>query len=250
MYADLSGVAGVGGAEALYRAAGPSAKHSMQRFSPQATKAPPPDADETSVGVSTDSEYAQMKRKEVLTTGEVAKICHVAPRTVSKWFDSGKLRGYRIPGSRDRRIPLAQLIQFMRSHGMPLEGLEGGETRVLFVDPDTDAAGSLAEKLAEANPYEAEVAANGFEAGMRAERLQPHVVFVDILAEGLDADEILKNLRVNPSLETTRVVAVGGALTAGQKQALTRQGFDAVTSKPYDLDQLVSVIEEATNLVA
>ena len=42
--------------------------------------------------------------KEVLTTGEVAKICNVAPRTVSKWFDSGQLQGYRIPGSKDRRI--------------------------------------------------------------------------------------------------------------------------------------------------
>src|SRR5947207_1217774 len=43
--------------------------------------------------------------KKVFTTGQVAKICKVAPRTVSKWFDSGRLRGYRIPGSQDRRIP-------------------------------------------------------------------------------------------------------------------------------------------------
>ncbi|MEM6855338.1 MAG: regulator, partial [Planctomycetota bacterium] len=31
------------------------------------------------------------KQKDILTTGEVAKICNVAPRTVSKWFDSGQL---------------------------------------------------------------------------------------------------------------------------------------------------------------
>ena len=49
--------------------------------------------------------------KDVLTTGEVAKICNVAPRTVSKWFDTGALTGYRIPGSKDRRIPLTQLIR-------------------------------------------------------------------------------------------------------------------------------------------
>ena len=60
------------------------------------------------------------KVKDVLTTGEVAKICNVAPRTVSKWFDSGALHGYRIPGSKDRRIPLNQLIRFMKQHGMPL----------------------------------------------------------------------------------------------------------------------------------
>ena len=45
--------------------------------------------------------------KTIFTTGQVAKICKVAPRTVSKWFDSGRLRGYRIPGSQDRRIPVS-----------------------------------------------------------------------------------------------------------------------------------------------
>src|SRR6185436_10019854 len=74
------------------------------------------------------------KVKDVLTTGEVAMICSVAPRTVSKWFDSGALHGYRIPGSKDRRIPLNQLIRFMKQHGMPLNGLMTGATRVLIVD--------------------------------------------------------------------------------------------------------------------
>ncbi|HUU19441.1 MAG TPA: hypothetical protein VMW72_19990 [Sedimentisphaerales bacterium] len=34
------------------------------------------------------------KGKNVLMTGDVAKICNVAPRTVSKWFDNGQLKGY------------------------------------------------------------------------------------------------------------------------------------------------------------
>ena len=55
---------------------------------------------------------------EVYTTGQVAKICKVAPRTVSKWFDSGRLKGYRIPGSQDRRIPREYLIKFLKEHGM------------------------------------------------------------------------------------------------------------------------------------
>ena len=29
------------------------------------------------------------RNKDVLTTGEVARICKVAPRTVTKWFDLG-----------------------------------------------------------------------------------------------------------------------------------------------------------------
>lgn len=79
----------------------------------------------------------------VFTTGQVAKICKVAPRTVSKWFDSGRLRGYRIPGSNDRRIPRDHLIQFLKEHGMPLDGVMGDLPVVIDVasgvafDPDT-----------------------------------------------------------------------------------------------------------------
>jgi len=59
------------------------------------------------------------KGKKVLTTGEVAAVCNVASRTVGKWFDGGLLKGYRIPGSRDRRIPVAELVRFMKEYGIP-----------------------------------------------------------------------------------------------------------------------------------
>ena len=57
--------------------------------------------------------------KSVYTTGQVAKLLHVAPRTVSKWFDAGRLGGYRIPGSQDRRIPKDALVAFLKENGMP-----------------------------------------------------------------------------------------------------------------------------------
>jgi len=65
-----------------------------------------------------------MTSNDVFTTGQVAKICKVAPRTVSKWFDSGRLKGYRIPGSQDRRIPRKYLIEFMTEYEIPIEYLE------------------------------------------------------------------------------------------------------------------------------
>ncbi len=59
------------------------------------------------------------KGKNVLTTGEVARICNAASRTVGKWVDGGLFKGYRIPGSRDRRIPIADLARFMKEYGIP-----------------------------------------------------------------------------------------------------------------------------------
>lgn len=60
------------------------------------------------------------KGKSVMTTGQVAKICNVAPKTVTKWFDEGRLKGYRIPGSKDRRIPVPELINFMERYELPM----------------------------------------------------------------------------------------------------------------------------------
>lgn len=67
-----------------------------------------------------------VRRTAIFTTGQVASLIGVAPRTVSKWFDSGRLRGFRIPGSQDRRIPREHLVRFLKEHGMPLGALDGG----------------------------------------------------------------------------------------------------------------------------
>ncbi len=91
-----------------------------------------------------------MERK-TYTTGQVAKMCDVAARTVAKWMDSGKIPGcYRIPGSADRRVPRADLARFLRENGMPVpdallpEGLPG----LLAMTPDAAKAGQLASLLA------------------------------------------------------------------------------------------------------
>ena len=60
------------------------------------------------------------KGDKVLSSGEVAQICHVAPRTAQKWIDEGLLKGYRIPGSRDRRVPVDEMVRFLKKHNMPL----------------------------------------------------------------------------------------------------------------------------------
>lgn len=57
---------------------------------------------------------------KLFTTGQVARMCNVSPRTVSKWFDSKMLPGFRVPGTRDRRITSEALIEFIQKHGMPM----------------------------------------------------------------------------------------------------------------------------------
>lgn len=189
------------------------------------------------------------KKKDVLTTGQVAKICNVAPRTVSKWFDSGQLRGYRIPGSRDRRIPLDQLLRFMRVHNIPLNGIDGGMTRVLLVDNNTELTSVVAEELEKDGRYEVRMAEGGFDAGVVAEQFRPHVVFLDIMVEDINVTRICSLMRENPELQGTRVVAITSALTEGEGQALLQQGFDAYLCRPFDVRQISEAIEDATAII-
>lgn len=63
--------------------------------------------------------------RAVYTTGQIARLLRVAPRTVSQWIDKGHLKGYRLPGSQDRRVLRTHLIVFLANREMPpLEDFE------------------------------------------------------------------------------------------------------------------------------
>src|SRR5688500_8354654 len=188
---------------------------------------------------------ATTKVKDVLSTGEVAKICNVASRTVSKWFDSGALHGYRIPGSKDRRIPLNQLIRFMKQHGMPLNGLMTGSTRVLIVDDEQDIVEVLEKILEDEAKYEVEVCKGGFEAGVSAEKFRPHVILLDMHLATIDAKEVCKNVKNSSDLQLTKVIGMSGKLSEDEAKALTQHGFDGFLRKPFHVRQVIEAIEDA-----
>jgi excisionase family DNA binding protein len=189
------------------------------------------------------------KMKDVLTTGEVAKICNVAPRTVSKWFDSGALRGYRIPGSKDRRIPLNQLIRFMKQHNMPLNGLMTGATRVLIVDDEQDIVEVLEKILEDEAKYEVEVAKGGFAAGIIAERFRPHVMLLDMHLADFDGNEVARQVKGNSDLQLTKVIAMSGKMTDEEAKGLLAAGFDGFLRKPFHVRQVIEAIEDSMAVV-
>ena len=86
--------------------------------------------------------------KMFYTTGEVAQICNVSQQTIIRCFDSGQLKGFRVPGSRFRRIPREQLYMFMRDNGIPLDALESllGKEPPEAPEPQTNIAEELREK--------------------------------------------------------------------------------------------------------
>jgi excisionase family DNA binding protein len=190
------------------------------------------------------------KGKNVLTTGDVARICNVAPRTVSKWFDSGQLKGYRIPGSKDRRIPRSELDRFMKANNMPTTMLPAGKIRILLVDSNEDAAATLAVPLRAKADYEVQIAHSNFETGVIAQRFAPHVLLISLLAEGINAAEVCKSIHACEDLQTIKVIALANEqLSDSESAALLAKGFDACISNPSNITKVVKEIEETTAII-
>jgi excisionase family DNA binding protein len=189
------------------------------------------------------------KGKNVLTTGDVAKICHVAPRTVSKWFDNGQLKGYRIPGSKDRRIPMSELLRFMKVHNMPTAGLSVGKIRVLIADSNKEAAKAMAETLQNKADYEVQTVHSNFETGAIVQKFAPHVLLVSLMAEGIDATDVCRGIHANEESETVKVVAIAHKLSDPEAAALLHKGFDGYVSYSDDITNVVKKIEEVTAII-
>jgi len=188
------------------------------------------------------------KGRNVLTTGDVAKICNVAPRTVSKWFDSGQLHGYRIPGSKDRRIPVNELIRFMKANNMPTDILPVGKLRVLVVDSENGLRSPIIDTLA-ARGYEVQSVSNGFDAGAAAQRFSPHVILINLLAQGIDAHGICRSIRTSEEYGTIKIIALANHLSPQEAAALMQKGFDGYVSDPADAMEIIKKIEEATAII-
>ena len=189
------------------------------------------------------------KGKNVLTTGDVARICHVAPRTVSKWFDNGQLKGYRIPGSKDRRIPLSELIRFMKVHNMPTAELAVGKIRVLIADSNAQTASALATILKSRADYDVQTARSSFEAGAIVRTFTPHVLLVSFLADGIDATGVCKGIRENEDLRTIKIIALVSNLSESEAATLLGKGFDGYVAYTAEPTEVIKKIEEAIAII-
>jgi excisionase family DNA binding protein len=189
------------------------------------------------------------KGKNVLTTGDVARICNVAPRTVSKWFDEGQIKGYKIPGSKDRRIPISELSRFMKANNMPPVALPVGQLRILICDNDNDASASLFKNLKAKTDYEIHIVHGNFETGMAAQKFAPHILLINIAAKAIDNKDICKNIRTDKDLSTIKIIALANKLSSSESAALLQKGFNRCITGWSDTAEVIKVIEEETTII-
>jgi excisionase family DNA binding protein len=182
--------------------------------------------------------------KTVFTTGEVASICNISQQTVIRCFDSGRLRGFRVPGSKFRRIPREALIQFMKENGIPLDRLDMGKKRVLVVDDDQAIVEMLVELLERDGRFEVQTAVTGFDAGLRTKEFRPDIIVLDYMLPDINGNVVIRTIRDDSSLQDVKIIIVSGVVNRADVQDLLDCGADDFLQKPFSIEQLVRRITE------
>ncbi len=182
--------------------------------------------------------------KNVFTTGEVAEICSISQQTVIRCFDAGKLKGFRVPGSRFRRIPRESLIQFMKQNNISLEQLQVGKKRVLVVDDDPAILEMLVELLEREGRFEVQTASTGFDAGMRCKEFRPDVIILDYMLPDINGNAVCRTIRADKSLAGVRIIIVSGVVNREDVEKLMECGADDFIQKPFQIDHMINRITE------
>jgi len=177
--------------------------------------------------------------KTVFTTGEAAKICKVSQQTIIRCFDNGQLKGFRVPGSRFRRIPREMLYKFMKDNGIPTDALESGRRKVLLVDDDTELVEIMTKFLEEDGRFEVKIATTGFDAGMLVKEYRPDIIVLDVMLPDIYGKEVCQRVRADNAMEDVRILCISGMIEEDKIQDLRLSGADDFMHKPFDAEMLI-----------
>lgn len=191
---------------------------------------------------------SDIRNKSVFTTGEVAQICRVSQQTVIRCFDSGRLQGFRVPGSRFRRIPRASLVTFMKSNQIPLDKLETGRKRVLVVDDDEAIVEMFTELLARHGHFEVKTARTGYDAGILTEQFRPDVLLLDFKLPDINGNVVCRTIRSNPNYEHMHIIVISGVADPDEVKELLSAGANEFIRKPFDINAVISRIAEVVKV--
>jgi excisionase family DNA binding protein len=142
-----------------------------------------------------------VSNKQVFTTGEAAKICNVSQQTIIRCFDSGRLSGFKVPGSRFRRIPRPELVRFMQQNGMDMQRLGTGRTQVLVIGLSAASVDAVIKTYSAGHDIKITHVKDAWSAGFEAKECSPNLILVNPSIEGIDKQAIIDLLAASGSCE-------------------------------------------------
>jgi two-component system OmpR family response regulator len=206
------------------------------------------DPERNEPGEMAADKQGQWSEKKIFTTGEAAEICKVSQQTIIRCFDAGRLGGFRVPGSKFRRIPRAELIKFMKGNEIPTDILEGASKRVLVVDDDPAITELFVDVLKRDRRFNIKTASSGYDAGMLTESFKPHIILLDYMLPDINGNLVCQRIKRNAELANTKIVVISGVIKQEDVEGLMAAGADEFIKKPFNIQQVVDKVAALVGL--
>lgn len=117
--------------------------------------------------------------------------------------------------------------------------------RILHVDDDEDIRALTKMALELVGHYQVEQFASGEEALRAADTLSPQLFLLDYMMPGMSGEELWQRLTAVPGLEEVPVVFITAKSERDFAEGLVDHGALSVIVKPFEIDKLCAMIEEA-----
>jgi signal transduction histidine kinase/ActR/RegA family two-component response regulator len=164
---------------------------------------------------------------------------------VESELETGSRFTVYLPGNRsnsDGRVARAK-IQCVAAEAKKIKG-EG--PLVLLVE-DTQANRECIGDYLLAKGFRLQFATNGLDAIAHASDLRPDIILMDIQMPGMDGFEAIRQLRENPELAKTPVIALTALAMEGDSERCLAAGATHYVSKPVALKELVATMRAIVN---
>ncbi|WP_032094918.1 MULTISPECIES: response regulator [unclassified Alteromonas] len=181
---------------------------------------------------------------KTLTSGEIASYCDVNLRTVIRWIENGKLKGFKLPGRGNNRVLVEDFIEFLERHDMPIpDSLKGDATpSILIVDDEMPVAKSI-QRVARRAGFDSYIATGGFQAGIMLSQYEPKVMTLDLSMPGMDGYSVIDFTREQSKYKDLKIVVISALDDISLERAL-EIGADASLQKPFSNHDLTMVLEQ------
>ena len=194
---------------------------------------------ETGDSMGAGSNRGLQRDSNPLTTGDVARYCHVSPVTVWRWIKQGKLVAQRHAGGY-YQIERAALRAFLQARDMPIdpEFFAVSSKRILIIDDEPTVLEVATRALQQLECVTIATAKDGFEAGLQISTFKPDLLILDLMMPNLDGFQVCRLVRHNPATAHIKILIITAFGSHENLKRALDSGANDFLHKPLNLEVL------------
>jgi len=178
--------------------------------------------------------------KQIYTSGEVANLLGIPPRTARRYITNGKIEATQNQVTGTWTITRESLISFMKDRGVD-SSLLLASSKILLVSNDAELLSFISSILAtHSNDYEVLQTTNGYEALIQIGDIKPDLICLDIPVEGINNEQLISTIKVVESVNHLKLLMLTGVQNNMDK--LLDNGADEVLAKPFTANDIIAKI--------